>query len=59
MTALIQNFLGGQDEEWFVILHVNIIQPAQGAQQGKVDVGGTPLTAYLKKHIRERHDQRL
>lgn len=50
--------------ERFRQLHIEyaalyIIKPAQGAQQGEVGTGGTPFTVYLKKHIRETHDQRL
>jgi len=35
--ALIQNFLGGVDEEWFILVHVNIEAVATDALQASID----------------------
>jgi indoleamine 2,3-dioxygenase len=35
--ALIQNFLGGIDEEWFILVHIDIEAKAQVALQGCLD----------------------
>jgi indoleamine 2,3-dioxygenase len=53
--ALIQNFLGGADEEWFILVHVEIEQRAAGALCAAVEIveaalaeDAAQLTAGLK-----------
>ena len=64
--VLLQNFLGGQDEEWFVVIHVQIegqagpglsglLRAMQGAQRGQEDevLLGLQLLAQSQTEMRD------
>src|SRR5262245_13827090 len=53
--AILQNFLGGQDEDWFILIHVEIealaaraLRAAPGARDAARRVDGSALTARLE-----------
>src|SRR6185503_13788480 len=54
--AILQNFLGGQDEDWFILIHVEIealaaraLRAAPGALEAALRADGAALTARLEE----------
>src|SRR5258705_4662709 len=54
--AILQNFLGGQDEDWFILIHVEIealaaraLRAAPGAREAANGADGAALTARLEE----------
>jgi len=54
--AILQNFLGGQDEDWFILIHVEIealaaraLRAAPGAREAAIGADGAALTAQLEE----------
>ncbi len=56
--ALIQNFLGGLDEEWFILIHVEIERkagPALAALHACLDAGDARDAEQLEQHLATVH----
>lgn len=56
--ALIQNFLGGLDEEWFILVHVEIERkagPALAALHACLDAAGARDAEQLEQHLATVH----
>ena len=54
--AILQNFLGGQDEDWFILIHVEIealaaraLRAIPGAREAAASADGAALTAQLEE----------